>query len=42
MLLTLLPSSTLNKYSNVYDLYLAEDGLKQFFPDWEDAASVLL
>jgi len=23
-------------------LYLAEDGLKQFIPDWEDAASVLL
>jgi hypothetical protein len=42
MLLTFLPASTLNKYSNVYDLYLAEDGLKQFIPDWEDAASALL
>lgn len=42
MLLTFLPASTLNKYSNVYDLYLAEDGLKEFIPDWEDAASVLL
>jgi transcriptional regulator with XRE-family HTH domain len=42
MLLTFLPASTLNKYSNVYDLYLAEDGLKDYIPDWEDAASVLL
>jgi transcriptional regulator with XRE-family HTH domain len=42
MLLTFLPASTLSKYSNVYDLYLAEDGLKQYIPEWQDAASVLL
>jgi hypothetical protein len=42
MLLTFLPVSTLNKYSNVYDLYLAKDGLKQYVPNWQDAASVRL
>lgn len=42
MLLTFLPASTLSKYPNLYDLYLAEDGLKQYIPDWQDAASVLM
>ena len=42
MLLTFLPASTLSKYPNVYELYLAVDGLKPFLPNWEDAASVLL
>jgi len=42
MLLTFVPAATLNKYSNVYELYLAEDGLKPFLPNWQDAASVLL
>ena len=42
MLLAFLPATTLSKYGNVYDLYLAEDGLKQYITDWQDAASVLL
>jgi hypothetical protein len=42
MLLTFLPANVLNKYSNVYDLYLVEDSLKQYIPNWQDAASVLL
>jgi transcriptional regulator with XRE-family HTH domain len=42
MLLTFLPAHILSKYPNVYDLYLSEDGLKQYIPDWQNAASVLL
>ncbi len=42
MLLTFVPAATLSKYSNVYELYLAEDGLKPFIPNWQDAAAVLL
>jgi len=42
MLLTFVPTATLSKYPNVYELYLAEDGLKPYIPNWQDAASVLL
>ncbi len=42
MLLTFVPATTLDKYPNVYELYLAEDGLKPFLPNWPDAAAVLL
>lgn len=42
MLSAFLPPEKLTKYSNAYDLYLAEDGLKPFIPNWEDTASVLL
>jgi len=42
MLSAFLPPEKLTKYSNAYDLYLADDGLKPFIPNWEDTASVLL